>query len=176
MSHTMTVFSPASAGTVVANMWEVAAKPWVSTMAGPDPVTSAWICTIPSCPSDSTAGAPSPCRSSVAPRSARGEDGEHRRDLFGERRRRQADLRRRRRFVRIVDPGHPDELTGAGAGVQALRVALLAELQRGVEEHLDEAQPGGVVGGTDAGAVGAVRAHRRDQRDEPGVGEQAGHL
>ncbi len=41
MSQTITVWSFASAGTVVANMWDDAAKPCVSTTTGPSPVTSA---------------------------------------------------------------------------------------------------------------------------------------
>ncbi len=50
MSHTITVWSVARAGTVLANMWDEAANPCVSTTAGPDPVTCEWMCTPPSCP------------------------------------------------------------------------------------------------------------------------------
>ena len=56
--------------------------------------------------------------------------------------------------------------------VETLRVALLAQLDRRVDEHLDETQPGSGMGGAHPVAVGAVRRDHRHQRDQPGVGHQ----
>ena len=47
-------------------------------------------------------------------------------------------FRLERRFVRIVDSGEALELAGAGLLVEALRIALLADVDRRVAEDLDE--------------------------------------
>lgn len=44
------------------------------------------------------------------------------------------------RLVGGVDTGHPRDLPRAGAGVEPLGIALFTDLQRGVDEHLDEVQ------------------------------------
>src|SRR6476619_1409737 len=105
MSQAMTVWPTASAGAFAANMREEAAKPWVSTIAGPDPVTSAWMRTPPSCPIVTTlrpagrAAAREPSRTS----SASVEDPQHRGDLVAERGGGQLEVWGRGRFVGVVD-------------------------------------------------------------------------
>ena len=64
----------------------------------------------------------------------------------------------------------------AGLGVEALRIAALALLDRGVDEHLDEPQSGRVVHGTGAVAARPVRADHRHESDDAGIGEQPGDL
>ena len=59
-------------------------------------------------------------------------------------------------------------------GVEPFRVALLTQLQRRVDEDLDEAQIGALVVGADAVAVLAVGADQRHQHDEPRIRHQAG--
>ena len=75
-------------------------------------------------------------------------------------------------LVRVVDAGEALELAGAGLGVEALGVALLAELDRRVDEHLDEREIGRGVELPHRVAVGPVGAHERHERDEAGVGHQ----
>ena len=48
-------------------------------------------------------------------------------------------------LVGVVDAGEAGDLAGAGLGVEALGVALLAHLERRVDEHLDERQARGLV-------------------------------
>src|SRR5262249_14344689 len=50
----------------------------------------------------------------------------------------QAERRVERRLVGIVDPGELLELAAPSPGVESLRVALLAHLERRVDERLDE--------------------------------------
>ena len=50
----------------------------------------------------------------------------------------QRDLGVHRRLVGIVDAGEALDLAAAGLGVHSLGVALLAHLERRVDEHLDE--------------------------------------
>ena len=59
----------------------------------------------------------------------------------------QAQLRCRRRLVRVVDAGHAGEQAGPGPGVEALGVAPFALLQRRVDEDLEEGDAGLFVGG-----------------------------
>ena len=73
-------------------------------------------------------------------------------------------------------PVKPRELAGARLGVEPLRVARLAHLERCVDEHLDEREARGLVQRAGVVAPGAVRADDRDERDDPGVGEEAGDL
>ena len=40
MSHTIAVWSVDRSATVLVNMWDDAANPWVSNTAGPDPLAS----------------------------------------------------------------------------------------------------------------------------------------
>ena len=54
--------------------------------------------------------------------------------------RRQPQIRVLRPLIRAVDPGEVRDLARARLGVQALRVAALAVLQRGVAEHLEEVE------------------------------------
>ena len=77
-----------------------------------------------------------------------------------------------RRLVGVVDAGEPGELPGARLGVEALGVALLAHLDRRVDEHLEEHEAGRVVQRAGVFASGPVRADQRHQRDHAGVGEQ----
>src|SRR3954454_19852425 len=80
------------------------------------------------------------------------------------------------RLVGVVDAGHARDLAGASAGVQALRVALLAELQRRVDEDLEEVDADLLVDGPRGVAVRRIRADQRDDGDGAGVGEVAGHV
>ena len=80
------------------------------------------------------------------------------------------------RLVGVVDAGEPGDLAGPGLGVEALGVALLALLDRRVDEDLDEGQVGRLVDRAGPLAAGAVRADQRHQRDDAGIGEQPGHL
>src|SRR4051794_37935589 len=66
------------------------------------------------------------------------------------------ELRVLRRFVGVVDAGHAGDLAGARPRVEALRVAALALLQRGVDEDLEELQADGLVDVAGGGAVGGV--------------------
>src|SRR5436190_15857604 len=68
----------------------------------------------------------------------------------------QDEVRGERRLVGVVDAGHALDLAGAGLRVQALGVAALALLERRVDEHLDEVQPGGLVGGARRLAIALV--------------------
>src|SRR5829696_10092902 len=52
------------------------------------------------------------------------------------------DLRVLRHLVRRAHAGEVEQLAGARPRVEALRVALLADLDRGVDVDLDERQPG----------------------------------
>ena len=70
----------------------------------------------------------------------------------------------------------PVQLTRAGLRVEALRIALLAHLDRRVDEDLDEDEARVLVDQPRVVAPGPVGADHRDQRDHPGVGEQAGDL
>src|SRR5262245_62365551 len=49
------------------------------------------------------------------------------------------------RLVGVVDAGEALQLAGPGLGVEALGVTVLALLDRRVDEHLDEAEAGGLV-------------------------------
>ena len=66
----------------------------------------------------------------------------------------------------------PVSRPGAGAGVQALRVAPRALLDRRVDEHLDERQPRRLVQPPRGQPVLAERGDERDDRDRARVGEQ----
>src|SRR4051794_37957486 len=48
-------------------------------------------------------------------------------------------------LVRVVDPGEAGDLAGPSARVETLRIALLADLEWRVDEHLQESQPGVLV-------------------------------
>ena len=76
-----------------------------------------------------------------------GEQGDDLRRQRGRpgRRRVQHQLGVERRLVGVVDAGEARELAGPGLGVEALRVALLALLDRRVDEDLDERQAGRLV-------------------------------
>ena len=89
---------------------------------------------------------------------------------------RDLDLGGLRRLVGIVDPGHVRELAAAGAGVEALRVAALALLQRRRDPDLEERQAGVGVQVADHVAARAVGRHQRHDDDDAGVGHQAGDL
>ena len=52
----------------------------------------------------------------------------------------QHELGGRGGLVGVVDAGEAGELAGPRLLVEALGVALLAQLERGVDEHLDEGQ------------------------------------
>ena len=73
-------------------------------------------------------------------------------------------------------PVKPVISPGPGLLVQALGVALLAQLDRRVDEHLDERQAGRRVQRPHQVAVGPVRADQRHEGDDAGVGQQAGHV
>ena len=49
------------------------------------------------------------------------------------------------RLIWRVDPGETSQLAGASAGVETLGIALLAQLEWGIYEYLDERQIGCVV-------------------------------
>ncbi len=73
-------------------------------------------------------------------------------------------------------PVIPDKLTGAGPGVETLRVALLAELQRRIDEDLDEGQ---LVRRVQLGghlAVGRIGTDEADKRDRARLGKQPGDV
>ena len=80
------------------------------------------------------------------------------------------------RLVGVVDAGEARELARARLGVEALRVAAPRNLERRVDEDLDEREAGCVVQRAGRVASGPVRADERDERDDAGVGEEAGHL
>ena len=61
-------------------------------------------------------------------------------------------------FVGVVDAGEPRELARARLGVETLRVARFAHLERGVDEHLEERE------------AGRRRAARAPVRVRPGTG------
>jgi hypothetical protein len=44
------------------------------------------------------------------------------------------DIGRLRRFIRIVQPGEIRDFTGTGAAIQALGIALLADIERRVDK------------------------------------------
>src|SRR4051794_21041631 len=66
-------------------------------------------------------------------------------------------VRRRRRLVGIVDPGHTADLTRAGARIEALGIALFTHLERRVDEHLEEVQTDVLVDLPGQLAVGRIR-------------------
>ena len=72
------------------------------------------------------------------------------------------------------DTGELLDLAGAGLLVEALQVALLAHLDRAVDEHLDEVPL--LHDGAHLVAVGAVGRDERGQGDQPGVREELRHL
>ncbi len=78
------------------------------------------------------------------------------------------------RLVAVVHAGHPRQVSAAGPGVVALGVALLAQLERAVDVDLEEGQSALLVESPGASAVGGVRADERHERDDPGVGQEAG--
>src|SRR5436305_6404859 len=68
------------------------------------------------------------------------------------------------------------QLPRSRARVQALGFALLAYLERSVDEYLDEVQ---VIGSMQRGgrlAIGRVRADEADERDRPRLSQQAGEV
>ena len=67
----------------------------------------------------------------------------------------EGDLGVERGLVRVVDAGETLDLAGAGLGVEALDVAPLADLDRGVAVDLDEVPPGKLPGVVSRPAVGA---------------------
>ena len=79
-----------------------------------------------------------------------------------------------RGLERAVDAGKVLDLAAAGAGVEALGIARLADLERRVDVDLGE---GDVAG--DLARQPPLVAERRDERDEddePGIGHQPGHF
>src|SRR3954454_21696256 len=81
------------------------------------------------------------------------------------------ELRRVRRLVRVVDARHALDLAAPRLRVEPLRVALLAQLERRVDEDLDERQPRALVDLARESAVRPVRTDERNQHDGPGVRE-----
>src|SRR5690349_11967934 len=79
------------------------------------------------------------------------------------------ELRLRGRLVRRGDAGELLDLSRTRLLVEALHVALLADLERALDEHLDE-----VLGHERANlvAVGAVRGDERRDRHHAGLGEE----
>ncbi len=79
-------------------------------------------------------------------------------------------------FVGVVDAGEAGDLAGSGLGVEALRIASFALLDRGVDEDLVERQPGLGVGAPRSGPgrlrtglmIGTIAT-------TPGFGHQLGH-
>src|SRR5215211_5439674 len=71
------------------------------------------------------------------------------------------DVRRGGRLVRTVDAGEALELARPGLGVQALRVAPLALLERRRHPDLEERQ---ALGLDECAGLVAVGRERRDQR------------
>src|SRR6266404_5652811 len=79
------------------------------------------------------------------------------------------ELGRERRLVRGGDAGELLDLAGARLLVEAFHVALLADLDRALDVHLDE------ISGHEGAhliAVGAVRRDEGGERDDAGVGEE----
>src|SRR5262249_15181977 len=58
-------------------------------------------------------------------------------------------------LVGVINAGEALDLSGAGLGVEALDVALFADVDRGVAEDLDEVPPGELAGVLAGPAVGA---------------------
>ena len=81
-----------------------------------------------------------------------------------------------RRFVRVIDTRHPRQLSGPRLRVEPLGIPLLAQLERGVDEHLDELEAGGGVDRPRPLAIGPIRRDHRHEHDQPGVGHQPRHL
>src|SRR5207247_226455 len=79
-----------------------------------------------------------------------------------------------RRLVRRRDASEFRNLSGTGLLVEPRQLALLADLQRTVDHHLDEVA--GLHEGAHLVAVGAVGRDEGSQRDDAGVGEQLRHL
>ena len=84
------------------------------------------------------------------------------------------DLGARRRLVGVAHPGELADLAGAGLGVQALHVALLADLERGGQVHQHEAavlldQRAGLLAGR------LVRGDRGDDDGAAVLDDLAGH-
>ena len=79
-------------------------------------------------------------------------------------------------LVRAVDAGEVRDLARARFGVQALGITLLAFLERGVAEHLEEVEAGVGVHFTGQLPVFGQRADRRHQHDLAGVGQQRRHM
>ena len=72
----------------------------------------------------------------------------------------QQQVRRQRGLVRRADPGEVRDLARPCLGVQALGVTRLGDVERGVDEHLEERQPGLLVGEDSLCACPALRADR----------------
>src|SRR5205807_9590876 len=85
---------------------------------------------------------PRTCSQSSGEQPARGEQLEHPLDLAFDARATGAEheIGLVRRLIRRAHSGEAGELAGPSARIEALRVALLAHLQRRVDEHLDEVQ------------------------------------
>jgi hypothetical protein len=84
--------------------------------------------------------------------------------------RRDRQLRVGRRLVRRGDPGELLDLAGARLLVEALHVALLADLDRAVDEDLDEIA--GLHERAHLVAVGPIRRDEGRDGDDAGVGEE----
>jgi len=77
----------------------------------------------------------------------------------------------------IFDPAiNTLDLAGNGLLVEALGVALLDDVERGIGKDLDKGQASVHVQHACSVAVGAKRADERGDGDGGGVGKQLGHL
>ena len=85
-------------------------------------------------------------------------------------------LRLERRLVRRVDAGEALDQALRDLGVQPLRVARLDNVERHVEEHLEERQPAPLVHRARRVAVLAVRRDERDDRDHARLVEEGGDV
>lgn len=75
-------------------------------------------------------------------------------------------------LVRAIDPREVLDLALAGLLVEPLGIALLADIQRRIDMHLDEvAVVEQLTGGI---AVGAERRDKGGNNDDTGIGEQLG--
>ncbi len=70
--------------------------------------------------------------------------------------------------IRSVDPGQLSQLPASGLSVQSLRVTLLANCKRGIDEHLKKsADPRSHLL-----SCGPIRRYRRNQRNDAMIGKQ----
>ena len=81
-------------------------------------------------------------------------------------------VRIRRPLIGTVDSGEVGDLSGACLGIQTLGIAAFAVGQRGVDEHLEEFDPGVGVNFSGKFAVLGQRTDCRNQHGQPGVGHQ----